>query len=96
MQVASAKAVTATGMHIITNLPIPQGTDLYIEMNVPDSPLSKTKGKVAKSQRLPTDSKKCFTELELEDFDLKEKENFLKYSILYQYRMKRRAFSKGE
>ena len=96
MQVASAKVITSTGMQIVTNLPIPQGTDLYIEMHVPDSPLAKAKGKVSKSQRLPADSKKCLTEIDLEEFDLKEKENFLKYTILYQYRMKRRAFSKAE
>lgn len=90
LQTATTKLITGTGVTVITNLPIPQETILHLELEIPNSPTIKTKGRVVKSQRLPADARKSLTEIEFEDINPRDKEALFRYVILYQQRRLRK------
>ncbi|MHB2020914.1 MAG: PilZ domain-containing protein, partial [Candidatus Xenobia bacterium] len=90
VQTAVTKAITSNGIHILTNVQVPIGTLLHVELEIPNSPAIKTKGKVLKSQKLSGDSKKNLTELEFEDITSEDKGAMLRYAIFYQQRQLRK------
>lgn len=90
LQTAKTKSLTSKGVEIITNLPIPQGTVLYMEFEIPNAPTIKAKGKVVRSDRLPSDSRKNLTAIEFEDIHPLDKENMLRYALYYEQRQLRR------
>lgn len=90
LQTATTKELSSKGLKVITNLPIPDGTELHLELEIPDSPAIKTKGRVAGSQKLPSDTRKSLTEIEFIDFSPKDSESVYRYAILYQQRRARR------
>lgn len=90
LQTAKTKSLTSKGVEIITNLPIPQGTVLYMEFEIPNAPTIKAKGKVMKSERLPSDSRKNLTAIEFEDIHPMDRENMLRYALYYEQRQLRR------
>jgi len=93
LQTAVTREVSSRGIKIITNLPIPKDTVLYLELAVPDSPMVKLKGKVARSSKLPPDNKKSLTDIEFEDFGQKEREAVFRYTILFNTRRARKQQS---
>jgi len=89
LQTAQTKAINAKGIDIITNMPIPPGTSLHIELEIPNSPAIKTQGRVTQSQRLP-DNKKALTQIEFEDISAGDRETVFRYAIFYQQRQVRK------
>ena len=59
-------------------------------MEIPNSPAIKTKGRVLKSEKLPTDSRKHLTELEYEDITPEDKTAVFRYAIYFQQRQARK------
>lgn len=90
LQTATTKEINSRGIKVVTNLPIPNGTEVHIELEIPDSPMIKTKGRVVASQKLPSDVRKSITDIEFEDFAPRDSENVFRYAILYQQRRLRR------
>ncbi|MDQ7822933.1 MAG: flagellar brake protein [Candidatus Eremiobacteraeota bacterium] len=93
LQTATTKEISATGIKVITNLPIPKETLLYLELEIPDSPVIKAKGKVVGSQKLPSDARKSVTDIEFDDVGPKEREMIFRYAMLYQQRRARKQLS---
>jgi hypothetical protein len=93
LQTALTREVSSRGIKIVTNLPIPRDTTLYMEMAIPDSPMVKLKGKVVESRKLPPDNKKSLTDIEFEDLGQKEKESIFRYTILFNCRRMRKQQS---
>jgi hypothetical protein len=90
LQTATTKEINSRGIKVVTNLPIPNGTEIHIELEIPDSPMLKTKGRVVASQKVPSDVRKSITDIEFEDFTPRDSENVFRYAILYQQRRLRR------
>lgn len=91
LQTAVTKAITQNGIHILTNVQIPPGTSLHVELEIPQSPAIKTRGKVLKSQKLAADQKKNLTELEYEDISAEDRNAVFRYAIYFQQRQVRRS-----
>ncbi len=90
LQTATTKEINSKGIKVITNLPIPNGTEIHIELEIPDSPTIKSKGRVVGSQKLPADVRKSLTDIQFEDFSPKDSESIFRYAVLYQQRRIRR------
>lgn len=91
LQNALTKCITQQGIQIMTNLPIPMGTALNIELEIPNAPAVKTKGKVTSSQKMAQDAKKSITEIEFEDINPQDKDLILRYATFFHYQNERRA-----
>lgn len=63
LQRAVTKTITREAIEMVTNLPVPEGTDLKIIFRVPDSPSIETEGKSEKSVPLEEDTKKSKTRI---------------------------------
>ncbi|MGV8123945.1 MAG: flagellar brake protein [Candidatus Xenobiia bacterium LiM19] len=90
LQTATTTELSFRGIKVITNLPIPKETALHLELEIPDSPTIKAKGKVIGSTKLPPENRKSLTEIEFEDMGLKEKESVFRYALLYNQRRNRK------
>jgi hypothetical protein len=90
LQTAITREVNSRGIKIVTSLPIPSGTVLHLELEIPESPVIKAKGKVAGSEKLPPDHKKYLTEIEFDDLGPKERELVFRYTILSNHRKMRK------
>lgn len=91
LQNAMTKCITQQGIQILTNLPIPMGTALNIELEIPNAPSVKTKGKVTSSQKKAQDGKKSLTEIEFEELNPQDKDIILQYGAFFHYQIQRRA-----
>jgi hypothetical protein len=92
LQGATTKNITKDSVEMVTNLPVPEGTDLRLVFKVPESPIVEAEGQSEKSIPLEEDSKKSKTRI---IFSEKAKENNLmeqitQYVIHYQRRLERR------
>lgn len=94
LQTATTRSISATGICILTNLAIPPGTSLHIELQIPNAPTVKTQGRVAKSTKLPNE-KKHLTEIEFEDITPADKDTIFRYALFYQQRAQRKANREG-
>ncbi|MCD6309833.1 MAG: hypothetical protein J7M18_03905 [Candidatus Eremiobacteraeota bacterium] len=65
LQTAQTKAINPDTFELVTNLPIPIGTVLHMEIQVPDSPILEFQGTVKSSTTLPADTRKSTTVVEL-------------------------------
>jgi len=95
LQTATTKAINAKGIDILTNLPIPPGTSLHIELEIPGSSAIKTQGRVAHSQKIPND-RKALTQIEFEDISNTDRETIFRYAIFYQQRKVRKEARQPE
>jgi len=89
LQTATSNNFTREGLEMITNLPIPAKTELYIEIKIPNSPVLKFRGSVKESNQFAPGEKKYLTFVE---FDTPEPEDYhllLKYLDFYQHRLER-------
>jgi c-di-GMP-binding flagellar brake protein YcgR len=89
LQTAVTRSINAKGIDILTNLPIPPGTALHIELEIPNSPAIKTQGRVSVSQKIPND-RKALTQIDFEDISPSDRETIFKYAIFYQQRKARK------
>ncbi|MCL5037418.1 MAG: hypothetical protein M1269_09925 [Chloroflexi bacterium] len=64
-QTAQTKAINPETVELVTNLPLPVGTVLHMEIQVPDSPMLEFQGNVTSSVTLPADTRKSTTVVEL-------------------------------
>jgi c-di-GMP-binding flagellar brake protein YcgR len=90
LQNAMTRCITNAGIQIMTNLPIPIATALNIELEIPNAPPIKTKGKVTSSQKTGAEAKKSITEIEFEDINPADKDTILRYGTFFYYQNKRR------
>jgi len=90
LQTATTTELSYKGIKVITNLPIPRETVLHLELEIPDSPTIKAKGRVTGSTKLPPENRKSLTEIEFEDMGPKEKESVFRYALLYSQRRNRK------
>jgi len=90
LQNAMTRSITNSSIKITTNLPIPVATALNIELEIPNAPPVKTKGKVTSSQKTSADAKKSITEIEFEDINPADREAILRYATFFYYQNKRR------
>ncbi len=90
LQTATTTELSFRGIKVMTNLPIPKETVLHLELEIPDSPTIKAKGKVIGSTKLPPENRKSLTEIEFEDMGPKEKESVFRYALLFNQRRNRK------
>lgn len=90
LQTATTKTINAGGINILTNLAIPPGTSLHIELQIPNAPTVKTQGRVTRSIKLPNE-KKHLTEIEFEDITPADKDTIYRYALFYQQRQARKS-----
>lgn len=88
LQTATTRAITSTGIDITTNLAIPPGTSLHIELQIPSATV-KTQGRVTQSQKLPGE-KKFLTQIEFEDITPADKESVYRYALYFAQRQRRK------
>ena len=89
LQTATTRSIHQNGIDIVTNLPIPPGTSLHIELEIPNTPAIKTQGRVSQSQRLPNE-RKALTQIEFEDISPTDREVMFRYAIYYRQRQARK------
>lgn len=94
-QVAQTYAITSSGLVLATNLPIPPGTSLHLELEIPSAPDISTKGRAAGSEKHPTDKRKHLSEIEFEDISAEDRDTILRYAI-YSRRRQERKRDRGE
>lgn len=63
VQRATTKTITKEYINMVTNLPIPEGTDLKLYFKIPETPVIETEGISAKSEPLEEDKKKSRTKV---------------------------------
>jgi hypothetical protein len=93
LQGAVTKVVTHESVEIVTNLPVPEGTDLKVIFRIPETPQVETEGVSEKSFPLEEDSKKSKTKIVFSEKTQKSTmfEKVTKYIIHYIRRKERRA-----
>ncbi len=67
LQRAVSRSISQDNMEMVTNLPVPEGTDLMLYFRVPDSPTIEVTGKSEKSVPLEEDSRKSKTRIVFSD-----------------------------
>ena len=92
LQRAVTKSISLDSMDMVTNLPVPEGTDLILIYRVPDSPPIEVSGKSEKSVPLEEDSRKSKTKIVFSDPSKAEEaiEKVTRYMAHYYRRMDRR------
>ncbi len=94
-QVATTHAITTSGLFLLTNLGIPPGTPLTLELEIPNAPDIKANGHAVNSEKDPATGKHI-TEVEYEDIPEDDKRAILRYAIYYEQRQKRKATRDAE
>lgn len=94
-QVAQTYAITAAGLVLTTNLPIPPGTNLHLELEIPSAPDIRTKGRAVGSEKHPHLKGKHLSEIEFEDMSDQDRDTILRYAI-YSRRRQERKRDRGE
>lgn len=95
-QVAQTHAITPNGLFLQTNLPIPPGTSLLLELEIPNAPDIAAKGRAVTSQPDQSGGRKHITEMEYEDIPDRDRDAILTYAIYYQQRQERRTARDAE
>jgi len=92
MQRAQTGKITREYVEMITNLPVPEGTDLRIIFKVPESPAVETEGVSAKSERVEEDSRKSKTRINFPEKVVESEvfDDVTRYVVHYQRRVERR------
>jgi predicted nuclease of predicted toxin-antitoxin system len=92
IQRANTKAITKEFVEMVTNLPIPERTDLKLFFKTPESPIIETEGTSAKSEPLAEDSKKSSTKITFPEKVVESNifGNITRYIVHYQRREDRR------
>ncbi len=94
-QVAQTYAITASGLVLTTNLPIPPGTNLHMELEIPSTPDIRTKGRAVGSEKHPEVKGKHLSEIEFEDMSDADRDTVLRYAI-YSRRRQQRQYARGD
>lgn len=94
-QVAQTWAITSQGLVLTTNLPIPPGTNLHMELEIPSAPDISTKGRAVGSEKHPDLKGKHLSEIEFEDMSDADRDTILRYAI-YSRRRQERKRDRGE
>ncbi|MGE0491900.1 MAG: PilZ domain-containing protein [Vulcanimicrobiota bacterium] len=94
-QVATTHAITTNGLFLLTNLPIPPGTPLTLELEIPNAPDIKANGHAVNSER-DGGGRKHITEVEYDDIPEDDKRSILRYAIYYEQRQKRKQKRESE
>ena len=94
-QVAQTYAITSAGLVLATNLPIPPGTSLHLELEIPSAPDIRTKGRAVGSEKHPHLKGKHLSEIEFEDMSESDRDTILRYAIYSRRRQERRR-ERGE
>jgi|GEM_PF-4142851 len=89
LQTATSHRFTKEGVELITNLPIPAKTELYLEVRVPNSPVLKFRGSVRDSHQSAPGEKKYLTFVEFEAPEPEDYGLLLKHLDFYQARSER-------
>ena len=98
MQRGSTSQVTKEHVDMITNLPVPSGTDLKLEFRIPESPIIEAEGISAKSEPVDEETRRSKTRIEFKD-KIKESDVFDRattYTIHYLRRVERRKAAEEE
>jgi c-di-GMP-binding flagellar brake protein YcgR len=88
-QVAQTFAITSAGLVLATNLPIPPGTSLHMELEIPSTPDIRTKGRAIGSEKHPDQKSKHLSEIEFEDMSESDRDTILRYAIYSRRRQER-------
>lgn len=88
-QVAQTYAITKEGLLLSTNLPIPPGTLLLLELEIPSAPDIKSRGRAVGSEKHPEDPRKHLSEIEYEDITDSDREAILRYALYHRRRQER-------
>jgi c-di-GMP-binding flagellar brake protein YcgR len=94
-QVAQTFAITSAGLVLATNLPIPPGTNLHMELEIPSTPDIRTKGRAVGSEKHPDLKSKHLSEIEFEDMSESDRDTILRYAI-YSRRRQERQRDRGD
>lgn len=91
LQRAESKTITKEYIDMVTNLPVPEGTDLKLIFKVPDSPIVEIEGTSEKSFPLEEDSRKSKTRIVFADLPKAERvvDKVTRYAAHYHRRMER-------
>jgi c-di-GMP-binding flagellar brake protein YcgR len=92
---ARSYALMSKGIQLTTNLGVPPGTTLLMELEIPGAAEVRAKGKVITSGKHPQDPKKYLTEVEFEDLPAKERDAILRYGVYLRKRQQRKE-QRGE
>lgn len=92
IQRAVTKTITKENVEMVTNLPIPEGTDLKLIFRINESPPIETEGTSAKSEPLEADVKKSKTKITFPEKVVESNvfDSIVKYVVHFQRREKRR------
>ncbi|MCE1245673.1 MAG: flagellar brake domain-containing protein [Firmicutes bacterium] len=92
IQRANTKTITKEFVEMVTNLPIPERTDLKLFFKTPESPIVETEGTSAKSEPLAEDSKKSSTKITFPEKVMESNVfgNITRYVVHHQRREERR------
>jgi hypothetical protein len=93
LQGAATRKITRENVEIVTNLPVPEGTDLKVIFRIPETPLVETEGVSEKSTPLEEDSKKSKTRIVFSEKSQQSTmyEKITHYIIHHKRRKDRRA-----
>ncbi len=90
-QMASTYSVAHNGLMLTTNLPVPSGTQLHLEIEIPNAPDFSIKGRAMSSRVHPTMKNKHICEVEYENVAESEAEAIIRYAIFSMKRAERQA-----
>ncbi|MFP4497555.1 MAG: flagellar brake domain-containing protein [Vulcanimicrobiota bacterium] len=98
LQRGKTKTISEEYVHVVTNLPVPEGTDLKVIFRIPDSPEVETEARSEKSEQLDEDSKKSKTQFTFTEKSVgsEEVEQVKQFVIHYQRRIERRPIPETE
>lgn len=89
-QVAITHTICQSGLTLTTNLPIPPGTDLHLEIEMPSAPDFTTKARSIGNRIHPTMKSKHLCEIEYTDIDQHDAIDIMRYAVYARRREQRR------
>ncbi|MBQ7568093.1 flagellar brake domain-containing protein [bacterium] len=90
-QMANTYSVASNGLMLTTNLRLPSGTQLHLEVDIPNAPDFSIKGRVGRSTEHPTLKNKYICEVEYDSVSEAESEAIIRYAIYAKKRAERIA-----
>ena len=90
-QMANTYSVSPGGLMLTTNLPVPSGTMLHLEVEIPNAPDFSVKGRAVGSRVHPSLKNKHICEVEYDNVTEAESSSIIRYAIYAKKRAERMA-----
>lgn len=90
-QMANTFSVAHNGLMLTTNLPVPAGTQLLLDIEIPNAPDFSIKGRAVNSKAHPTIKNKHVCEIEYDNVTQAESDSIIRYAIFAKKRAERLA-----